>query len=194
MRAKSRESVQREAVPFFVFLVFFCGWSCFRRSTAKHGALRCLCCLLRGEQKATKGTKNSRQGTRPARGRTGRVSLSELQAAVSNVAFARAMPPGSGSDHGNWFWPRNLTRSRGAWRGLRALLGRSFPPQGARLGVSDTFEIVSSQPLRAAYLAAEGAERGRVTDRLILNYLPGNRTWVSGAVISDYQAVIRCRE
>jgi len=43
-------------------------------------------------------------------------------------------------------------------------------------------------------LAAKGAERGRVTDCLILNYLPGNRAWVSGAVISDYQAVIRCRE
>ncbi len=63
-----------------------------------------------------------------------------------------------------------------------------------RIKVDDAFEIVCPQPLRAAYLAAEGAERGRATDRLILNYLPGNRTWVTGAVISDYQAVIRCRE
>ncbi|HRZ39065.1 MAG TPA: hypothetical protein P5534_22185, partial [Candidatus Paceibacterota bacterium] len=61
-----------------------------------------------------------------------------------------------------------------------------------RIKVDDAFEIVSPQPLRAAYLAAKGPERGRVTDRLILNYLPGNHTWATGAVISDYQAAIRC--
>ena len=63
-----------------------------------------------------------------------------------------------------------------------------------RIKVDNAFEIVSPQPPRAAYLAARGPERGRVTDRLILNYLPGNRTRVSGAVISDDQVVIRCRE
>ena len=67
--------------------------------------------------------------------------------------------------------------------------GALFRRQERDMGSSDAFEIVSPQPLRAAYLAAEGAERGRATDRLILNYLPGNRTWVSGAVISDYQAL-----
>ena len=52
--------------------------------------------------------------------------------------------------------------------------------------------VESERPLRAAYLAAERAERGRVTDQLILNHLPGNRSWAAGETLSDYQAVVRC--
>ena len=60
--------------------------------------------------------------------------------------------------------------------------------------MDDAFELTSLQPLRAAYLAAENVERGRVSDRLFLNYLPNNCTWMSGVTISDYQVVVRCRQ
>lgn len=60
------------------------------------------------------------------------------------------------------------------------------------IAVDDALVIESEQPLRTAYLAADRAERGRVTDRLVLNYLPGHRTWTAGETLSSYQAVVRC--
>jgi hypothetical protein len=60
-----------------------------------------------------------------------------------------------------------------------------------RLAVDNALEISSEQPLRAAYLAASKAERGRVTDRLYLHYLAEEKTWKTGEVISEYRATIR---
>ena len=97
----------------------------------------------------------------------------------------------------HWIYEQGRRRVAVNGQSIEVASGCGQPWQwetAGRIKVDDAFEIVSPQPLRAAYLAAKGAERGRVTDRLILNYLAGNRTWVSGAVISDYQAVIRCRE
>ncbi len=63
-----------------------------------------------------------------------------------------------------------------------------------RITVDNVLAIDSPAPLRAAYLAADKAERGRVTDRLVLNHLPGDRAWISGAAISSYQVVLRVAE
>jgi hypothetical protein len=63
-----------------------------------------------------------------------------------------------------------------------------------RITVDDALSITSARPLRAGYSAAERAERGRVTDQLVLNHLPGERSWSAGSVISDYQVVVRCAE
>jgi hypothetical protein len=54
--------------------------------------------------------------------------------------------------------------------------------------------ITSARPLRANYQAATRAERGRVTDHLVLNHQPGNRTWTAGDVVSDYRVIMRCAE
>ncbi len=94
----------------------------------------------------------------------------------------------------HWIYEQGRRRVAVDGQSMEVASGCGQPRQweaASRIKVDNAFEIVSPQPLRAAYLAAEGAERGRVTDCLILNYLPGNRTWFSGAVISDYQAVIR---
>jgi hypothetical protein len=61
----------------------------------------------------------------------------------------------------------------------------------SRIRVEDALEITSAQPLQAAYLAAQRPERGRATDRLVLNHLPNTRTWKSGQVISQFRVVIR---
>lgn len=61
-----------------------------------------------------------------------------------------------------------------------------------RISLDDALLITSARPLRAGYLAAAHAERGRVTDRLVLNHLPGDRAWAAGSTISDYQVVVRC--
>ena len=64
----------------------------------------------------------------------------------------------------------------------------------SRISVDDALLITSARPLHAAYLAALRAERGRVTDRLVLNHLPGNRSWAAGGIVSDYQVIVRCAE
>lgn len=65
-------------------------------------------------------------------------------------------------------------------------------PTASRIAVDDMLLVDSPRPLQAAYLAAERPERGRVTDRLILNYLPGERNWKQGETISSYDVVVRC--
>ncbi|MDO8543607.1 MAG: hypothetical protein Q7S40_24460 [Opitutaceae bacterium] len=64
-------------------------------------------------------------------------------------------------------------------------------PSVKRLVVDDVLVIESDLPLRAAYLAAEKPERGRVTDRLVLNHVAGKRAWKTGEVISEFRAVVR---
>jgi len=61
-----------------------------------------------------------------------------------------------------------------------------------RILVDEVLEVKSERPLRAAYVASDRAERGRVTDQLILNHWPGTRAWKAGETLSDFQAVIRC--
>lgn len=60
-----------------------------------------------------------------------------------------------------------------------------------RITMDGVLLIEAGQPLRAAYLAAEKAERGRVTDRLVLNYIAGKRAWTAGEVISEFGAEVR---
>ena len=61
-----------------------------------------------------------------------------------------------------------------------------------RIAVDDVLVVQSEGPLQASCLAADRAERGRVTDQLVLNHLPGDRTWTAGETLSDYQVVVRC--
>jgi hypothetical protein len=72
--------------------------------------------------------------------------------------------------------------------------GEWFWEDAGRISVDETLLITSARPLQVGYLAAAHAERGRVTDRLVLNHLPGERPWAAGNVISDYQVIVRCAE
>ena len=62
------------------------------------------------------------------------------------------------------------------------------------MNVDAAFSINSTKPLNVGYRAATHAERGRVTDQLILNHLPREHTWSAGTVISDYKVVVNCTE
>ena len=64
----------------------------------------------------------------------------------------------------------------------------------SQISVDETLQITSARPLRAGYVAATRAERGRVTDQLILNHLTSDRKWVEGGTISDSRVVVRCAE
>ncbi len=70
--------------------------------------------------------------------------------------------------------------------------GRQWRWEAARrIVVDDALVMESERPLRVSYLAADRAERGRVTDQLVLNYLTGNRTWSKGETLSDYQVILK---
>jgi hypothetical protein len=71
--------------------------------------------------------------------------------------------------------------------------GEVRPCEGAKqIAVDDVLKISAERPLAASYKSAREPERGRITDLLILNHLPGERHWQSGQAISTYEAVIRC--
>lgn len=65
-------------------------------------------------------------------------------------------------------------------------------PDARRIAVDDVLFVQSQQPLRVSYVAADRAERGRVTDQLFLNHLPGNRPWAAGQTLSECQIFVRC--
>lgn len=71
--------------------------------------------------------------------------------------------------------------------------GRDWNWEDVRqVNVDDVLLITSARPLRVGYLAALEAERGRATDRLVLNHWPGSRSFNAGDVVSDYEVVVRC--
>jgi hypothetical protein len=75
---------------------------------------------------------------------------------------------------------------------VAALSGETLLRQGVkRLTIDDGLEIVSAGLPQVRYQAARRAERGRATDLLHLNYLPGPKTWRPGETISRWQAVVR---
>ena len=61
-----------------------------------------------------------------------------------------------------------------------------------RISVDDALVITSARPLHVGYAAAAKAERGRVTDRLVLNQILRDRSWAAGDWVSDYEVVVRC--
>jgi hypothetical protein len=60
-----------------------------------------------------------------------------------------------------------------------------------RIAVDEVLVIRSDAPLRAAYRAAEKAERGRVTDQLILNHREGEHPWTAGETLSDFRVTVQ---
>ena len=73
---------------------------------------------------------------------------------------------------------------------------------GTRLTADDAREIAidsvlrttSDRPLRVRYQAAAQPGRSRVTDELVLNHLPGRRSWRAGETISEFEVTVSSHE
>lgn len=62
------------------------------------------------------------------------------------------------------------------------------------IAIDSVLRITSDRPLRVRYQAATQPERSRVTDELVLNHLPGPRSWRAGETISEYEVTVSSRE
>jgi hypothetical protein len=69
--------------------------------------------------------------------------------------------------------------------------GKTLAGEASRIVIDDVMAINSHSPLRVYYIASEGPERGRATDRLYLNYADRTKTFKAGEKISRYGAAIR---
>ena len=70
--------------------------------------------------------------------------------------------------------------------------GKMLEGEAATAAVDGRFQVRSAQPLHLRYVAATKADRGRATDLLILNSLPGERKWAKGQTISEFEVTVRC--
>ena len=74
---------------------------------------------------------------------------------------------------------------------IKSLSGQVADGQAVkRVAVDDVLKIESDEPLQVRYVGATSAERGRATDRLYLNVIPGERKWLAGETISKYEVVV----
>jgi hypothetical protein len=69
--------------------------------------------------------------------------------------------------------------------------GKTLAAEANHIAIDDAMTITSDTPLRVRYVASQGPERGRATDRLYLNYADGVTTWKAGDTISRYDLAIR---
>jgi len=96
-----------------------------------------------------------------------------------------------------WVYERGfrlLSKDRGKPVKIPSCSGRILDLSGARgIRVDSVLHIRSKAPLRARYEAARAPKRARVTDLLILNYLPCPLEVKKGREISRYSAGISCR-
>lgn len=76
---------------------------------------------------------------------------------------------------------------------IKSLSGQVVDGQAVkRVTVDDVLMFESDYPLQARYAGATSAERGRATDRLYLNVIPGQRQWSAGETISKYEVAVHC--
>ena len=74
-----------------------------------------------------------------------------------------------------------------------ACSGRELRADGVRdIDIDGVLRIVSPRPLPVVYRAVSEPVRGRVTDELYLNYIPGKRHFKAGDVICNWEATVRC--
>ncbi len=75
-----------------------------------------------------------------------------------------------------------------------AAAGRELDAAAARIAIDRSLVIRIDPPTTIRYAGGSGPERGRVTDRLYLNYLGPDRPLKKGQVVSEYTAVVRRAE
>ena len=68
----------------------------------------------------------------------------------------------------------------------RALLGLKEDLQ------AEAARSVIGRGLNVRYVGATQAERARVTDTFYANWIPGERDWHAGDVISEFEVTVRC--
>jgi len=124
----------------------------------------------------------------------GSFAMAEKLVALADVATAEVATGLIGVlNNPHWIYERGARNVTVDGKTIQVASGCGRPWQweaARRILVDDALEIASAQPIGAAYFAAERAERGRLTDRLVLNYMPGERTWAAGASLSEYQVRI----
>lgn len=82
----------------------------------------------------------------------------------------------------------------GQTRSVAAHSGASFQSEGVRrISLDDVLLIEADEPLVVHYRGATGPERGRATDRLYLNCIPGAREWQSGQTIRRWRVAIQTK-
>jgi hypothetical protein len=125
----------------------------------------------------------------------GSFTMAEKLVALTNVITAEVATGRIGIlNNPHWVYEQGRRHLRADARGIEVESGCSQSwhwDTARRLTVDDALAVSSERPLRASYFAAERAERGRVTDRLVLNYLPGDRKWETGQTVSEYQVIIQ---
>lgn len=128
----------------------------------------------------------------------GSFTMSEKLVALTNTTTGEIATGLMGIlNNPHWIYERGHRRlsADGKSMEVASSCGQEWSWEAAsRISVDDALLITSARPLRAGYLAAARAERGRVTDYLVLNHLTGDRPWAAGSIISDYQVVVRCVE
>jgi hypothetical protein len=72
--------------------------------------------------------------------------------------------------------------------------GKTLDGTANNVTIDGVMKITSKTPLDIRYVAAEGPERGRATDRLFLNYIDEQKTWKAGETISRYEVTIRIEQ
>ncbi len=93
----------------------------------------------------------------------------------------------------NWIYEtgqRSLSLNEEKWQ-IKAHCGEEIDREGTRqVLVDNALKIEISPDRRVVYRAATRPERGRATDRLYLNAIPGRRAFRAGESIADWSAVI----
>ena len=80
---------------------------------------------------------------------------------------------------------------RGTWLMIKALAPLLRRAGGGRIINLASDTALWGAPVLLHYVASKGAERGRATDRLYLNFADGKKTWKAGETISRYSVAIR---
>ena len=76
---------------------------------------------------------------------------------------------------------------------ISACSGQEIGRDGARrIDIDGVLQIVSPRPLAVVYRAASEPVRGRATDELYLNHVPGKHHFEAGDVICEWEATVRC--
>lgn len=123
--------------------------------------------------------------------------MDEELVAVTNVATAEILTGLIGIlNNSTWVYEqgRREVVIDGGKTVVPAHSGRSLQSGGAtEIVIDDVLVIRGREPLRIRYAGATKAERGRATDRLYLNAIPGAKDWKAGQTISKYSIEITCR-
>jgi hypothetical protein len=124
-------------------------------------------------------------------------TMSEKLVALEDVATAEIATGLVGIlNNPHWIYERGRRQIEvdGRTHVLPAAGGSQFEAVAGRITIDGAMDVRIDPPTTIRYAGTSAPERGRVTDRLYLNYAGGERTWKTGQTISEYTAVVRRQE